>query len=280
MNIKLDNIRHDITRIVTTSLNEDIGDGDITAELIPPNKESTAEVITRESCVICGIAWFNEVFTQLGSINNITWHVQEGEQVQANTKLVTLQGNSRILLTGERSALNFLQFLSGIATKSREYSDKVMHKEIRVLDTRKTIPGLRLAQKYAVAIGGSHNHRIGLYDAFLIKENHIAACGDIRQAVDTARALHPGKPIIVEAETIAQLQQAIDSKVDRVMLDNFSQEQLQEAFLLNKQGVQYELSGNIDSQNFPLTQGQGIDCISIGDLTKNIQCIDLSMRII
>lgn len=272
-------MRQDITSIVTTSLAEDIGNGDITAELIPKKHVTSAQVITRDECVVCGTAWFNEVFEQLGNVDTIEWHVKEGDFVQANTKLVTLQGNARTLLTGERSALNFLQLLSGIATKSRAYAKLVEGTNIQILDTRKTIPGLRTAQKYAVTIGGSHNHRIGLYDAFLIKENHIAACGGITKAVAEAKSTHPDKPIIVEVESIRELKQAINAQVDRVMLDNFSEEQKRIAFSLNKQGVKYEASGNIDLQKIKSTQTDGIDCISIGDLTKNIQCIDLSMRI-
>lgn len=278
MNITLDDIRHDITRAVRTALEEDIGSGDITAKLIPKNQTNTAEVITREDCVVCGVTWFNETFAQLGGIDEINWHVNDGDFVRANTRLVTLKGNSRSLLTGERTALNFLQLLSGTATSSRQYAKLVEGTGVKILDTRKTIPGLRTAQKYAVNIGGCHNHRIGLYDAFLIKENHIAACGGIAAAVTRAREIAPRKPVEVEVENLDQLRQAIDAGVDVVMLDNFSEKDMLSAVRDGSQYVQLEISGNIDLNIINNISFEGISYISTGDLTKRVTAVDLSMR--
>ncbi len=280
MNLLLNDLRHDITRAVATTLAEDVGTGDITAQLIPPQQQNTASVITREDCVVCGQAWFEEVFTQLGGINHIRWQVQEGEFVKANTLLVTLQGNTRNLLTGERSALNFLQLLSGTATTSRHYAQKVAGTGLKILDTRKTIPGLRNAQKYAVAIGGCHNHRIGLYDAFLIKENHIAACGGIQAAVATARSVAPDKKIEVEVESLAELELALAAKADIIMLDNFSEDALVSAVALNQGQAKLEASGNVTEQSLLSIARSGVDYISIGALTKHCRAIDLSMRVL
>lgn len=279
MNIKLDDIRQDITRTVRIALEEDVGSGDITAELIPANKISQATVVTRENCVVCGTAWFDEVFRQLGGIETIDWHVRDGDEVQADTTLVTLKGNARQLLTGERTALNFLQLLSGTASKSREYAKLVEGTNIKVLDTRKTIPGLRTAQKYAVAMGGCHNHRIGLYDAFLIKENHIAACGGITAAVEHAKMLYPNRAIIVEVETEDELDEALDCHVTRIMLDDFDLALIKERFTDGAPATDIEISGNasvndlkLSGLNFPLA-------VSLGALTKHVSAIDLSLRI-
>ena len=280
MNITLEDIRHDITRAVRTALEEDIGSGDITAKLIPENQTNTAEVITREDCVVCGAAWFNETFAQVGGVDEIDWHVNDGDFVHANTRLVTLKGNSRTLLTGERTALNFLQLLSGTATRSRQYAKLVEGTGVKILDTRKTIPGLRTAQKYAVNIGGCHNHRIGLYDAFLIKENHIAACGGIGAAVARAREIAPGKLVEVEVENLDQLRQAIDAGVDVVMLDNFNYLDLTKAVQnSNRSNAAIEVSGNVNLSTVPEITTSGVDYISSGDLTKAVAAIDLSMRI-
>lgn len=280
MNITLDDIRNDITRAVHTALEEDIGSGDITAKLIPENQTNTAEVITREDCVVCGIAWFDETFTQLGGIDEINWHVKDGDFAPANTRLVTLKGNSRSLLTGERTALNFLQLLSGTATRSRQYAKLVEGTGVKILDTRKTIPGLRTAQKYAVNIGGCHNHRIGLYDAFLIKENHIAACGGIASAVAKAREIAPGKLVEVEVENLDQLRQAIDAGVDVVMLDNFNYSDLTKIVQnSSRTNAAIEVSGNVSLSTVPQITATGVDYISSGDLTKTVAAIDLSMRI-
>jgi nicotinate-nucleotide pyrophosphorylase (carboxylating) len=272
-------LRTDITRAVAAALNEDIGQGDITAELVPANKVSRAEIITREHCVVCGAAWLDEVFRQLGGVETPTWHVQDGDSVTANTKLVTLAGNARALLTGERTALNFLQTLSGTATLSRQYARLVEGTEIKILDTRKTLPGLRLAQKYAVAVGGCHNHRIGLYDAFLIKENHISACGSITQAVARAKELHPDKPIIVEVETLKEFHEATQCAVDRIMLDNFNDAQINE-IAQTKTAIPIEVSGNLNDETIAKLLNKGIAAISSGALTKHVRAIDLSMRFV
>lgn len=279
MNIQLDDIRDDITRMVTIALEEDIGSGDITAELIPVDKVDTATVITREDCVVCGTAWFDEVFKQLGDIAQIDWHVKDGEEVSANSTLVTLKGNTRKLLTGERTALNFLQLLSGTATKSREYAKLVEGTNITVLDTRKTIPGLRTAQKYAVAAGGCSNHRIGLYDAFLIKENHIAAAGSITKAVATARSLFPDRPLIVEVENTSELDEALRCDVTRIMLDNFDLKTLDKTFSDHPTANAIEVSGNMSADRLKNANLKIPVSVSIGDLTKNLTSIDLSMGI-
>ncbi|WP_045858190.1 carboxylating nicotinate-nucleotide diphosphorylase [Teredinibacter purpureus] len=279
MNLTLDDIRIDIQRSVQQALKEDIHDGDITAQLIDNDKVDSAEVITREDCVVCGTEWVNETFRQLGGIEKVQWHVTDGQEVKANTTLFSLTGNTRSILTGERTALNFLQLLSGIATKAKAYARLVEGTDIKILDTRKTIPGLRTAQKYAVACGGCHNHRIGLFDAFLIKENHIAACGGISFAIKKARAIAPGKLVEVETETLDELKQALAGGADVVMLDNFSADMLAEAGKLEKK-AQYELSGNITSELIKEFKGASIDFISSGDLTKNCRATDLSMRIL
>lgn len=279
MNIQLDDIRADITRAVRTALEEDIGSGDITAMLIPEDKLSTATVITREDCVLCGRAWFDEVFRQLGGIDEITWHFEDGDWVEADSTLVTLKGNARKLLTGERTALNFVQLLSGTATKSREYAKLVEGVGVKVLDTRKTIPGLRTAQKYAVACGGCHNHRIGLFDAFLIKENHIAACGGIAEAVAKAREIAADRPIEVEVENLAQFQEALAAEPDFIMLDNLSKEDVAQAVQQRDDHTQLELSGNFDENKLVSGVVTGIDRISVGALTKHCEAVDLSMRL-
>ncbi|KZY07956.1 nicotinate-nucleotide diphosphorylase (carboxylating), partial [Alcanivorax sp. HI0035] len=216
-----DYVRDDIQRNVSFALEEDIRSGDITAQLIDADSESTATIITRENAVMCGIPWADEVFRQLGDVQ-IEWHVEDGDRLTADTTLCTLRGNTRQILTGERTALNFLQTLMGTATTARRYADAVAGTTVTILDTRKTLPGLRAGQKYAVLCGGCQNHRVGLYDAFLIKENHVAACGGITAAIERARALAPEKKIIVEVETLAELKEAAALKPDQIMLDNFS----------------------------------------------------------
>lgn len=279
MNITLDQIGADVARSVRDALAEDIGSGDITAELIPADQHCRAEVITREPCVLCGQAWFEEVFRQLGGLSQLEWHIQEGESVAADTRLVSLAGNTRRLLTGERSALNFLQLLSGTATQSRAYAQRVAGTAIKVLDTRKTLPGLRNAQKYAVAIGGCHNHRIGLYDAFLIKENHIAACGGLTAAVQAAQSLHPDKPIIVEVENLQELREALTLPVTRIMLDNFDPAALAQVAQMDPQ-IPLELSGNIEQSQLQNLAKLNISAISSGALTKHLRAVDLSLRIL
>jgi nicotinate-nucleotide pyrophosphorylase (carboxylating) len=279
MNIQLDDIRDDITRAVKIALEEDIGTGDITAMLIPEHKVSTATVITREDCVLCGQAWFDEVFAQLDGIDEITWHYQDGDWVEANSTLVSLKGNARKLLTGERTALNFVQLLSGTATKSREYAKLVEGTGVKVLDTRKTIPGLRTAQKYAVACGGCYNHRIGLFDAFLIKENHIAACGGIAQAVAKAREIAPEKPVEVEVENLHEFEEALAAQADVIMLDNFTPQETIQAVQKAGGKVKLEISGNVTAEQIPEIRGSSVDYTSTGSLTKHCIAIDLSLRV-
>jgi nicotinate-nucleotide pyrophosphorylase (carboxylating) len=273
-----DQLRADIERTVRWALEEDIGSGDITAELIPADKTASATIITREAAVLCGRAWVDEVFRQLDSRIELSWHVNDGDSIEPNQTLVTLNGNARALLTGERTALNFLQTLSGTATTAHEYAQLVKGTAIKILDTRKTIPGLRTAQKYAVLCGSCHNHRIGLYDAFLIKENHIAACGGIANAVTKARELHPGKPVEVEIETFDELKQALDAKADIIMLDNFSIEDAKEAVRLVNQNAKIEISGNVSSNSINTLIGVRPDFVSSGALTKHLRALDLSMR--
>ncbi|MCL6415985.1 carboxylating nicotinate-nucleotide diphosphorylase [Aestuariirhabdus sp. Z084] len=274
-------ISQDIERCVRWALEEDIGSGDITAALIPADQKGLAGVISRDDATICGRAWVDEVFRQLDPDVEVAWRVDEGQQVTANTELFRLSGSARSLLTGERCALNFLQTLSGTATLCQSYADLVATTEVRLLDTRKTLPGLRTAQKYAVTQGGCHNHRIGLFDAFLIKENHINACGGIRQAIERARQYTPGKPVEVEVESIDELEQALRARADIVMLDNFSIEQLKQAVALNRSSqapAKLEASGGITRNSLLAIAQTGVDYISIGALTKDCRAIDLSMR--
>lgn len=281
-------LKADIERAVSIALAEDIGSGDITAALIPANQSARGQVITREDAVIAGRPWVDEVFAQLdrqhGSHTQIHWQVADGDRVTANSVLLTLQGNARTLLTGERTALNFLQLLSGTATVCARYADLVKHTSVKLLDTRKTIPGLRSAQKYAVTYGGCHNHRIGLFDAFLIKENHIAACGGIAQAVATAQHQYPGKIVEVEVENLEELETALATKADIIMLDNFSLEELKAGIALNQtfdgHRAKLEASGGVNVQTLVAIAETGVDFISIGGLTKDCRAVDLSMRVI
>ena len=270
----------DIEQQVAAALAEDIGDGDITAALISQNAPADARVICREAGVICGTAWVDEVFRQIDENVKLGWHVSDGDQVAADTLLFELAGRARSLLTGERAALNFLQLLSGTATRCRTYADLVVGTGVRLLDTRKTIPGLRTAQKYAVTCGGCHNHRMGLFDAFLIKENHIKACGSIAAAVSSARRQAPGKPVEVEVESLAELDQALAADVDRVMLDNFSAEDLREAVKRRRGNTELEASGGITGESLRAVAETGVDYISIGALTKDAIALDLSMRLL
>lgn len=259
-------------------LDEDVGSGDITAEIIPETMHAEAEVITRESMVLCGRGWFDAVFKALNANVDINWLVNEGDAVNEDTLLCKLSGPARSLLTGERTALNILQVLSATATVARQYAKAVAGTNCKVLDTRKTIPGLRNAQKYAVACGGCYNHRIGLYDGVLIKENHIVAAGSIAKAIQAARA-KTSVPVEVEVESLQELEQAIAAKPDRIMLDNFSLEDMRAAVKLNAGAIELEASGNIDLDNIRAIAETGVDYISIGALTKNVRAVDLSMRI-
>ena len=263
---------------VQAFLDEDIGSGDITALIISESREAKAKVITREEMVCCGQDWFNAVFLALNTDIQIEWQVEEGQWIEANTVLCTLSGLARPLLTGERTALNLLQTLSAIATQARLYANAIAGTSCKVLDTRKTIPGLRNAQKYAVACGGCHNHRIGLYDGILIKENHIMAAGSIAQAITQARKISD-KFLEVEVESMAELDQAIAAHPDRIMLDNFSAPELRIAVKKVAGNCALEASGNIQLSNIREIAETGVDYISIGALTKNVHAVDLSMRI-
>ncbi len=263
---------------IAAYLAEDVGSGDLTANIIPASTQATATVITRENTVLCGQAWFDTVFKQLDPDVDIEWLCKEGESVKADTLLCRLSGPARALLTGERTALNLLQTLSATSTISRKYADAVAGTSCKVLDTRKTIPGLRLAQKYAVKCGGCFNHRIGLFDAILIKENHIIAAGSIAQAVKTARE-SSDVLVEVEVENLDEFRQALTAKADRIMLDNFSIADTISAVRENQGRAELEASGNITLENIRSVAETGVDYISIGALTKNIAAVDLSMRI-
>lgn len=273
-------LSEEIKLSVKQALNEDIGSGDITAQLIPADQTAEAQVITREDCVFCGQAWVEEVFRQLDPTVVITWQVQDGQVVQANDVLFILTGSARSLMTGERSALNFVQTLSGTATTTYAYTQLVADMPVEILDTRKTIPGLRFGQKYAVTCGGGHNHRIGLFDAFLIKENHIAATGGIAQAVYRAQQVAPSKLVEVEVENFNELTQALAAKADIIMIDNFSLEDMEKAVALVQGQAKLEASGNVTSETIRDIAATGVDYISIGALTKHCKAVDLSMRVI
>ena len=296
--MQLDSLQQDISATVNWSLKEDLGVSssetlannlDITAELIPENNLAVATIINREDCIVCGVAWVNEVFAQLDKLSGrkteITWFVSDGQLAKANTTLCEINGNARILLTGERAALNFLQTLSGTATLTASYVKELGESKTKLLDTRKTLPGLRSAQKYAVSCGGGNNHRVGLFDAFLIKENHIAACGSITNAVSTAKLNHPNKKVEVEVESMDELQQALNAGADIIMLDNFTTEMIATAMkttttfnAANNQDTKIEVSGNMTIETLRAYTQAGVDYISSGALTKHVNAIDLSMR--
>jgi len=269
--------RADLESSVRQALKEDIRDGDITAMLIPEEYIATATVITREQAIVCGQPWVDEAFRQLDPSVQIEWLVQDGDEIQPDQVLFNLKGSARSLLTGERTALNFLQTLSGTATTARQYAKLVEGTDIKILDTRKTIPGLRLAQKYAVMVGGCHNHRIGLYDAFLIKENHIAACGGINKAVEKAKQTAPDKLVEVEVENLDEFQQVLNAGADIVMLDNFDTKMIEQAIALNNRQAKLEVSGNLEAGNITKKAIEGIDYLSSGSLTKHCKAIDFSM---
>ncbi len=270
-----------ITAAVRAALTEDIGSGDLTAALVPETQQALATVITREAAVLCGQAWVDAVFAELGREVTLDWHCSDGEAVAPGQKLCELRGPARAILSGERTALNFLQTLSAVATATRRYVDAVAGTRATILDTRKTIPGLRLAQKYAVRVGGGSNHRIGLYDGILIKENHIVAAGGITSAIRRARDQGATVLLEVEVETLAQAEEALRAGADRLLLDNFTTALMRDAVALRDSlapGTGLEASGGIGLQTIRSVAETGIDFISVGDLTKNIRAIDLSMR--
>ena len=268
----------DLRETVARALAEDVGTGDVTAALIPQAQHARAQVISREEAVICGQPWFSTVFQALSTDVNVAWQVPEGAHITADQTICALEGPAQALLTGERTALNFLQTLSGTATRARAYAKAVDGTGTQILDTRKTLPGLRTAQKYAVRCGGCHNHRMGLYDMILIKENHIAAAGSISQAVATARQRSPELKIEVEVENLDQLRQAIDAGADIALLDNFALAPMHQAVQLNAGRIKLEASGGVHLENVAAIAATGVDYISVGALTKDVRAVDLTMR--
>ncbi|WP_111643176.1 carboxylating nicotinate-nucleotide diphosphorylase [Marinimicrobium alkaliphilum] len=272
-------LARDLAQSVAFTLAEDIGSGDITAQLIPAEQTARATIITREGGVFCGRPWVEEVFRQLDPSVSIEWQVDDGDTLVADQVLFKLEGAARSLLTGERAALNYVQTLSATASVSAHYARRVAHTPVHLLDTRKTLPGLRLAQKYAVTCGGCHNHRLGLWDAFLIKENHIMACGGIGEAVAQARRIAPDKPVEVEVENRKEMEQALEAGADIVMLDNFNLAELMKSVKLAAGRAKLEASGNITDETLVAVAETGVDYISIGALTKHCRAMDLSMRL-
>lgn len=270
----------DLKQVVQNALAEDIGTGDITAALIPEYKQSRAQVICREKAILCGTPWFEEVFHQIDDNIHIEWQANDGDDIQADQVICFLEGNARHLLSGERVALNFLQTLSAVATHTHTYVEAIKGTDTKILDTRKTLPGLRTAQKYAVACGGGSNHRMGLFDAYLIKENHILAAGSIEQAVNQARKNQPKAPVEVEVENLAELRQAIDAGVDQILLDNMPLDTLSEAVDITAGRARLEASGGVNLDTVRSIAGTGVDFISVGSLTKHVRAIDLSMRFV
>ncbi len=273
----------DLSEQVSRALREDIGPGDVTARLIAADAHARARVLCRESALICGTAWFDETFRQLDAAVQVRWHVADGERVAADTILCELEGPARTILTGERTALNFLQLLSATASATARYVAAVAGTACRILDTRKTLPGLRTAQKYAVLCGGGQNHRMGLYDMVLVKENHIAAAGSIAAAVASARALAPGVPVEVETENLGEVAAALAARSEVIMLDEFDLADLARAVALNRaapQPAKLEASGGVSIERIGAIAATGVDFISVGGLTKHVQAVDLSMRLV
>lgn len=269
-----------IAETVARALAEDIGGGDLTGALIPAQVQCRARVVCREAAILCGSAWFDEVFRQLNGAITVHWHYGDGAELKPNTLVCELSGPARALLAGERSALNFLQLLSGTATEVRRYVDAVRGYPARILDTRKTLPGLRLAQKYAVRCGGGLNHRLGLYDRILIKENHIRAAGGIAAAIGAARRLHPGVPIEIEVENPAQIDEALAAGAERLLLDNFDIDGTRAAVQRVAGRAELEASGGVDIASVRAIAATGVDFISIGALTKNVRAVDFSMQFV
>ena len=278
-NLQIAALTAEIEANVRRALLEDVGGGDITAQLIPAERLAKATIISRDNAVIAGTAWVDAVFRQLDPRVAVHWQVMDGDRVSPDQALFHLEGPARSLLTGERSALNFLQMLSGVATRARYFADMVSGTQVKLLDTRKTLPGLRLAQKYAVTCGGCHNHRIGLYDAFLIKENHIAACGGVAEAVEAAHRIAPGKPVEIEVENLAELRLALDAGADIIMLDELSLDDMREAVRLTAGRAKLEASGGINDDTLRVIAETGVDYVSIGAMTKDVKAVDLSMRL-
>jgi nicotinate-nucleotide pyrophosphorylase (carboxylating) len=272
------NLPPDLSETVARALAEDVGTGDVTAGLLSAHASSRAQVVSREQAVLCGTAWFDEVFRQLSPAVRVDWQAADGEVIAAGQVLCRLAGPTRALLTGERTALNFLQTLSGTATSARRFADAVAHTRTRILDTRKTLPGLRAAQKYATRCGGCTNHRQGLYDLVLIKENHILAAGSIGAAVATARQLHPGLTVEVEVEDLRELEEALAAGAEIVLLDNFGLEGLRSAVARTAGRAKLEASGNVDLTTVAAVAETGVDYVSVGAITKHVRAVDLSLR--
>lgn len=269
-----------VDEVAYQAIHEDLGDGDLTASLMPEDMRSKASLITRENAVLCGTCWFDSVFRQLDENIKIQWHAKDGDDIFKNQRICTLEGPVRALLTGERTAINFVQTLSGTATTTREYARILEGTTTKLLDTRKTIPGLREAQKYAVRCGGGHNHRIGLFDGILLKENHIAASGSITKAVNAAKERYPEMPVEVEVESFDQLNEAIEASADIILLDNFSLNDMRKAVAINNGHAKLEASGGFDMDALRETAETGVDYISVGALTKHVRAVDLSMRFV
>lgn len=271
----------DINHTVRTALAEDVGSGDITAQLVAEDATMSATIISKEHAILCGTAWADEVLVQIAPDVHCQWHHHDGDSVDAQTVIASLHGNARQLLTAERSMLNFLQLLSGTATQANHFAGLIANSTVRLLDTRKTLPGLRTAQKYAVKTGGCFNHRIGLFDAFLIKENHIHACGSIAAAIQKAREIAANKPVEVEVESLEEFKQALEHGADIIMLDEFAVNDIVQAVQMNKQHARpckIEVSGSVNEDTLPVLASTGVDYISIGAMTKHVHAIDLSMR--
>ncbi len=276
--MKLLKLPNNIQEQVKLALQEDIGSGDVTADLIPADNQSNATVVCRDNAILCGVAWFDEVFKQIDSNVKVKWNYKDGDSVAANSNICTLSGNARAILSGERAALNFVQSLSATSTLTNKFVSKINNTKTKILDTRKTIPNMRDAQKYAVLCGGGKNHRIGLYDMVLIKENHIMAAGSITAAVQQAKKLHPTIKVEVEAETMEEFREASNAGADIVMLDNFELSDMCDAVRENNNKVILEASGGVNIDTVTAIANTGVDFISVGEITKNIKAVDLSMR--
>ena len=270
----------DLALIVNLALQEDIGDGDITSLLIADNLQAKAHILCREEAILCGIAWVEETYRNIDSRVQIQWNFKDGDSLKKDAQVAEIVGNARAILTGERTALNFLQTLSGTATITKQYTERLKGTSVILLDTRKTLPGMRNAQKYAVRVAGGSNHRKGLYDAYLIKENHIQSCGNISNAIATARKINPNKVLEVEVQNLEQLSEAISAKPDIIMLDNFKLQDIRKAVTINPGNAKLEVSGNINQESLVNVAKTGVDYISVGALTKHCRAIDFSLLLV
>ena len=270
----------DLALIVNLALQEDIGDGDITSLLIADNLQAKAHILCREEAILCGIAWVEETYRNIDSRLQIQWNFKDGDSLEKDAQVAEIVGNARAILTGERTALNFLQTLSGTATITKQYTERLKGTSVILLDTRKTLPGMRNAQKYAVRVAGGSNHRKGLYDAYLVKENHIQSCGNISNAISTARKINPNKVLEVEVQNLEQLSEAISAKPDIIMLDNFKLQDIRKAVTINPGNAKLEVSGNINQESLVNVAKTGVDYISVGALTKHCRAIDFSLLLV